>query len=332
MYKIIAVCLCIFILTNCHSSKKIAVPATESNQGQVKLEKLPTHASTPISGAYSIVGGKIFDQNGEPIPFATILLENKDGQKFGQYTDIDGVFQLKNIPKGIYTMTISLVGYTTQIYGPMHLDQALEITFKLIEAEEIEVILLKPVIYLYPQDTTQVSVQIAYDGQLLHTYPRYGTSGWTMTAHPDGTLTDKSGRNYYALYWEGSKAFGAPLSCGTVVSANSTIPFLENALSVYGLNEREANEFIMYWLPQLEKNPYNLIHFSSQEYDNEIPLIISPQPDVIIRLMMTVVPLSCFIEFPSQILPVTTPNRKGFCVVEWGGQWQELNALNFEQP
>ncbi len=61
----------------------------------------------------------------------------------------------------------------------------------------------KPVIYLYPEEETTVSVQLDYTGQLTTTYPAYG-DGWTVTAHPDGTLTDPAtGRAYYCLFWEG---------------------------------------------------------------------------------------------------------------------------------
>ena len=47
----------------------------------------------------------------------------------------------------------------------------------------------KPVLYLYPEEETTVNVQLDYHGQLTTTYPAYGDS-WTVTAHPDGTLTD----------------------------------------------------------------------------------------------------------------------------------------------
>ena len=61
----------------------------------------------------------------------------------------------------------------------------------------------KPVLYLYPEEETTVSVQLDYTGQLTTTYPAYG-DGWTVTAHPDGTLTDPAtGRAYYCLFWEG---------------------------------------------------------------------------------------------------------------------------------
>ena len=60
----------------------------------------------------------------------------------------------------------------------------------------------KPVIYLYPEEETQVTVQLDYAGELTCTYPTY-QDGWTVTASPDGTLTDNQGQTYNYLYWEG---------------------------------------------------------------------------------------------------------------------------------
>ena len=46
----------------------------------------------------------------------------------------------------------------------------------------------KPVIYLYPEEETDVTVQLDFNGTLTTTYPAYN-GGWTITAQPDGTLT-----------------------------------------------------------------------------------------------------------------------------------------------
>ena len=56
----------------------------------------------------------------------------------------------------------------------------------------------KPVIYLYPEEETQVTVQLDYAGELTCTYPAY-QDGWTVTASPDGTLTDNQGHTYNYL-------------------------------------------------------------------------------------------------------------------------------------
>ena len=50
----------------------------------------------------------------------------------------------------------------------------------------------KPVIYLYPEQETTVSVSLDYAGTLTATYPAY-EDGWTVTAEPDGTLYDENG-------------------------------------------------------------------------------------------------------------------------------------------
>ena len=51
----------------------------------------------------------------------------------------------------------------------------------------------KPVIYLYPETETAITVQLDLDGDLTCTYPAYG-EGWTVIASPDGTLTDSPGQ------------------------------------------------------------------------------------------------------------------------------------------
>ena len=53
----------------------------------------------------------------------------------------------------------------------------------------------KPVIYLYPEQETTVSVSLDYAGTLTATYPAY-EDGWRVTAEPDGTLYDENGNEY----------------------------------------------------------------------------------------------------------------------------------------
>ena len=53
----------------------------------------------------------------------------------------------------------------------------------------------KPAIYLYPEAETEVSVRLEYQGRLTCTYPAPDPDGaWRVTARPDGTLTDRQGR------------------------------------------------------------------------------------------------------------------------------------------
>ena len=174
----------------------------------------------------------------------------------------------------------------------------------------------KPVIYLYPEEETLVTVKLNYVGELTCTYPAYN-QGWTVTASPDGTLTDADGQTYNYLYWEGKDNVAYDFSQGACVAGEDTAAFLEDALSQLGLTRREANEFIVYWLPQMEKNPYNLIAFQSDAYAEAAELTVEPAPDTLLRVFMAWKPLEQPVDIPSQKL--TRPVRSGFTVVEWGG-------------
>lgn len=174
----------------------------------------------------------------------------------------------------------------------------------------------KPVIYLYPEATADVQVTLDYDGRLVCSYPRY-ENGWNVTAQPDGTLTDASGQSYNYLYWEGVSAAEYDFSEGFCVAGADTAAFLEESLAKLGLNRREANEFIVYWLPRMENNPYNLIAFQDAAYTESARLNVNPQPDAVLRVFMAWKPLKQAVQIAPQQLK--TVERQGFTLVEWGG-------------
>lgn len=175
----------------------------------------------------------------------------------------------------------------------------------------------KPVIYLYPTIQEDVSVKINLNGILTCSYPEY-VDGWNVTANPDGTLVNKSdGREYSYLYWEGKGAADWDLTCGFVVKGSDTVNFLQDKLEYLGLTSREMNEFIVYWLPLMKDNEYNLITFQTTAYENNAKLDITPKPDSMLRVFMAFKPLDKYIEIPEQQL--CTFKRSGFTVVEWGG-------------
>ncbi|MGN1411292.1 MAG: hypothetical protein ACI4WH_02120 [Oscillospiraceae bacterium] len=174
----------------------------------------------------------------------------------------------------------------------------------------------KPVIYLYPTEKTQVDVSLDLNGELTCTYPKY-ENGWSVIAEPDGTLYDMDGNEYYCLYWEGKQSINYDFSKGFVVKGEDTADFLREKLLYMGLTPKEANEFIIYWLPRMENNEYNLITFQDDIYTENAKLNITPQPDTLLRIFMAYKPLDDYIEVEPQEL--TTINRTGFTAVEWGG-------------
>lgn len=181
----------------------------------------------------------------------------------------------------------------------------------------------KPVIYLYPEETTECYVSLDFEGTITCTYPYYDEEyGWHITAAPDGTLTDTvTGRQYDYLFWEGESVELNGFDNAICVRGCDTARFLEGYLEACGLTYSEIDDFISYWLPQMESNEYNLISFPAREYEEMASLNVSPEPDTVIRVYMVFTPLDEEVEIPEEQQlewPVRT-DRTGFTVVEWGG-------------
>lgn len=181
---------------------------------------------------------------------------------------------------------------------------------------------LKPAIYLYPTEPTEVVVTLNFDGEITTDIPKYDNtiSGWKVFAQPSGLLIAADGLHYPYLFWEGKPnhldRYNNP-DQGFIVPAADAEDFLRNSLPQLGLIESEYEEFIDFWLPKLERNSYNLIHFAGQDYQAEAQLTVQPKPDSMIRVFMVVQPLDQPVQIPEQ--SITTPVRTGFTVVEWGG-------------
>lgn len=192
-----------------------------------------------------------------------------------------------------------------------------EVERKVGFAEEHAIHVAKPVIYLYPEFEMNVNVRLGEENELTCVYPFYD-NGWNVFAKPNGDLVDlNTGRSQYCLYYEAIGKYAAT-NDGFVIKGKDSAAFLEEKLAVLGLSEREANEFIIYWLPRLEANEYNYIRFATmEEINSNMSLNITPAPDSIIRVVMLFKGLDEPIDVEEQILE--TPERKGFTVVEWGG-------------
>jgi hypothetical protein len=180
----------------------------------------------------------------------------------------------------------------------------------------------KPVIYLYPETQTEVNVKLELDGKVTYSYPEYNNAiGWTVTAKPDGQLTDKDGNKYPYLFWEGDIRIKPDLSKGFCVKGEDTESFLKDALRRLGLTDAEAADFIAYWCPEMQQNKYNIISFQTSRYEDVSGLIVSPEPDTVIRVNMLWYASDKPVDIAPQDLDAINPVvRKDFTVVEWGGE------------
>lgn len=178
---------------------------------------------------------------------------------------------------------------------------------------------VKPVIYLYPEEEMNVEVKIP-TVDFTTTYPLYN-NGWNIIANPDGTLIDKNNREYNYLYWEGYTDYQVDLSEGFVVSKNEYIEFLENKLEYIGLSDKEACDFISYWLPLMNEYDYCLVSFQ-KDYGKEVKIEYNVEPDNELVVFTAIQGLENPIQVVEQDLSYYKDfAREGFVSVEWGGRF-----------
>lgn len=176
----------------------------------------------------------------------------------------------------------------------------------------------KPVIYLYPEKTTNVSVRVVPQGGMTKSIPDY-KNGWNVIASPGGIIKDpETGLEYPYLFWEGRGGLYQTPAKGFIVTEKNVHNFLVEKLTALGLNEKERNDFLEFWEPKMSGAPYFFVTFlGNKEMDQLAPLSITPKPDTIIRILMDFVPLQKPVSVEEY--SIRTPERKGFTVIEWGG-------------
>ncbi len=177
----------------------------------------------------------------------------------------------------------------------------------------------KPVIYLYPEEPTEMLVEVFPKGGFTFTEPDYG-DGWNVMAYPDGTVVDlRDGEEYPYLFWEGRGGMYAEPEHYWAVPQQRVGSFLWYSLHHLGLNDQESLDFMEFWLPRMEDAEWYKIGFHGTEVmDVLAPLNISEEPDMVWRILMDFEELDE--EIPSNPMEwPDVPEREGFTVIEWGG-------------
>ena len=174
----------------------------------------------------------------------------------------------------------------------------------------------KPNIYLYPEAETQITVTFDRPELLTVSDPLYG-DGWTVTAHPDGTLEDAGGKYGFLFYESLADPSIFRLDEGFVVKAEQREQTYRRVLEAYGFNEQEILDFIEYWTDYLEPGvDYVMYPLLTEGVDAEMPVRFSVQPDNIFRLWFG------FVRYEGGAVPepeIVPMDRSGFEAVEWGG-------------
>nr|WP_294859555.1 hypothetical protein [uncultured Fluviicola sp.] len=201
-----------------------------------------------------------------------------------------------------------------------------------IKAEQITIISLhfkannynrplkKPIIYLYPESDTELSVQLKTKGELTFSYPDY-SKGWKGTAHPDGSI-DINGIHYPYLFWESEQRFNSfdQELGGFVINKKNIVESLEKYLTELGFTDKEKTDFITFWGPQLQQHEEVMIQFVLNEACNEFATLeINPKPKHLNRVYMVWSATDNLRPRLAKQQVLKKLNREGFDVLEWGG-------------
>jgi len=190
----------------------------------------------------------------------------------------------------------------------------------------------KPVLYVYSPQEQLVTVSVDVDGVIDTAYPapdalettdRGTQASWSVTASPDGTLTDQGGRTYPSLFWDGEMTLEAPEQ-GFIVAREDAVTFLEEKMALLGLPDKEAADFITFWAPQLRATEYTFVSFAASSYTAHARYSFTDEagapvePDTFIRVFMTIRQAEVTTQVREQAFG-PTPQRTGLVAVEWGG-------------
>ncbi len=171
----------------------------------------------------------------------------------------------------------------------------------------------KPAIYLYPLEDSFINVQLSINGKIIKDVPAY-ENGWNVFVTKEGLIDNK----YDYLFYEAQLNQIKLPKDGWIVQYQDLDKWFDTNLIKLGLNEKEKNQFKEYWLEELPESNYYEIKLLEDSFLKEnMNLIISPQPDTLIRLNFYFKSLKDRIDILEPV--ITTPERLGFTVVEWGG-------------
>lgn len=174
----------------------------------------------------------------------------------------------------------------------------------------------KPNIYLYPQVTIELDVNISFPhtGEVVVSIPEYPEQWRNLQIEPDGKINDQ----YNYLFYESIQPNIFQKTKGWVVELENLDGFFKENLQKSGFNQTEIKDFIEYWIPILIDSKYYAIYPQyNKQLDPLIQLNFSKQPDSILRLTYFVKKLNSN-ETELERPEIPSFERTGFVVTEWG--------------
>ena len=311
-----------------------------------------------IGLGYSLIDlGLVFFRNNDPkaireIPgvdpqkvnrvYSVDIYQDKQKMPQGQVAkEVTDLLECANGQKGtrIYNASKTIPTVAIPAQNKSSGRDQLQLEWFLFQSNGVWAVHCKPAVYLYPPKKQLVNIKVFPKGELSYTDPSYDSQrGWTVEAFPNGKLNVFSRQpsavsQFDYLYYE-SKLLDSEIKKpteGWVVKSEAGVKnkqslpagqelreLLERILPKLGLNQKEKADFMNYWLTKLPKSPYyfvGLIEKNQRDYLEALE--VTPNPETSIRFSLYFEAL----DEPRAVTEpkITTPERTGFTLVDWGG-------------
>jgi len=176
----------------------------------------------------------------------------------------------------------------------------------------------KPMIYLHPRKPQHYKITLGRSISVSASYPALVDRSWSVEAFPDGSLHDSTGKTYYGLFWAGDYWRHPHLDSAFVVSQARLPAFLDSILELQGLDYREREECVTFWMEKLAAFPWVRAQFFNHAFDVTHPIHIEPPVDQFLRICMVFQGLADPVITIPQL--ISRHAGRGNYAVEWGGE------------
>lgn len=177
---------------------------------------------------------------------------------------------------------------------------------------------LKPNIYIYNMERTDVKVTFDQPWLLTTTIPEYMDS-WEVVTGKEGQLADADGNEYGFLFYE-SETIKSLFQTeeGYRIPADRREETYRGILTEMGFNEQEIKDFVEFWSERIPEGvDYIMYPQGTDRVDLAMPITISPMPQSIERIWFV------FLADEGQEVGepelIRVERDANYSVIEWGG-------------
>ncbi|MEA3476510.1 MAG: hypothetical protein U9R23_08760 [Candidatus Cloacimonadota bacterium] len=271
----------------------------------------------------TIIGNVFVSETQVPADSAVVILKKIDGKEYENidsvFSDTCGNYTFENVRTGPHLIYASKID--TSLGFPDKIVATLGFYCNGKDSCNLDTLFLKPMedrkpaIYIYPEEERKFQVKLILKNgtRITKSIPEYN-SGWDVFVEKSGRIDSK----YDYLFYEASIKIMPELSSGWCISQKNLKNKLNSLLLKVGLNQKEINEFLDYWLNILKDyNYYKIYPLFNEQIDYYVELKINPKPKTIFRMRFFFQGCKNFEELPSP--QINDFVREGTTVIEWGG-------------